>query len=188
MVIRCSNCGSKKVNVNEVNGGYNLKEGAIGVAVFGAKGAILGVNGKTNVSYHCQECGERLSKPMDSETSKKIDDLINKKNKTFEDELYLRMKKSIYKNIEWENTEEAIIRNEPSHYEYEERTPEEEKRLKQKLKADKFLKKNETIICDYTINKIFDYSGKYTVAELEDILTKIVNEKFKELIEQEKNR
>lgn len=100
MIVRCAKCGSKNIIVNEKNDGYDLKKGVIGVALLGTGGAVMGVNGKKQMFYHCQECGTTLPYPMSEFTAKKIDEYLNAPA------LYkslLDIDKKMYPNIEWEN-------------------------------------------------------------------------------------
>ena len=100
MIVRCAKCGSKNVIVNEKNDGYDLKKGAIGVALLGTGGAVMGVNGKNQKFYHCQECGTTLPYPMAEFTAKKIDEYLNAPAVY---KSLLDIDKKMYPNIEWEN-------------------------------------------------------------------------------------
>lgn len=74
---RCAACGSDKVVAGTVKDGYSFKKGVLGVAVFGAVGAVAGLDGKKHESYKCMACGMELAQPMDQETKMAIDDCVN---------------------------------------------------------------------------------------------------------------
>ena len=74
---RCAACGSDKVVVGTVKDGYSFKKGVLGVAVFGAVGAVAGLDGKKHESYKCMACGMELAQPMDQATKMAIDDCVN---------------------------------------------------------------------------------------------------------------
>ena len=104
---RCAACGSSKVFTEEKSEGYSIAKGAIGTALFGTGGAVMGVNGKSNVYYHCAECGQTLSYTMPESVKKAIDDAIANP------EIYitfLKSQKEHYPNIEWNERVLKIIR------------------------------------------------------------------------------
>ena len=74
---RCAACGSDKVVVGTVKDGYSFKKGVLGVAAFGAVGAVAGLDGKKRESYKCMACGMELAQPMDQATKMAIDDCVN---------------------------------------------------------------------------------------------------------------
>lgn len=70
---RCSACGSPNVVVDYENGGYSYSKGIVGTVVFGAPGAVAGINGKTKQVFKCPDCGLTLSSPMSDEIKLMID-------------------------------------------------------------------------------------------------------------------
>ena len=101
MSIRCSKCGSKNIDYSENNEGYDIKKGAVGVALFGTGGAAMGINGNSKRIYHCKDCGAMLPYPMSEFNASKIDEYLASPA------IYrtlLDMEKKFYPNIEWEST------------------------------------------------------------------------------------
>ena len=74
---RCANCGSKKISIIDKNDTYDIKKGAIGVALLGASGAVMGINGKSTKYYHCNECGSTLAYKMPEKIASNIDKYLN---------------------------------------------------------------------------------------------------------------
>ena len=74
---RCAACGSSQVVKGDMKTGYSFTKGAIGVAVFGAVGAVAGLDGKKQDVYHCSACGMSMSHPMDDLTKMAIDDCVH---------------------------------------------------------------------------------------------------------------
>lgn len=48
---RCAACGSPNVVTASENGGFSYSKGIAGAIVFGAPGAVAGINGKTKQVY-----------------------------------------------------------------------------------------------------------------------------------------
>ena len=65
---RCAVCGSPHVRKEENNSGFSYKKALVGTVVFGAVGAVAGINGKTTVAYTCSDCGSIMPEPMDKYT------------------------------------------------------------------------------------------------------------------------
>ena len=101
MKIRCASCGSKNVSVSENSEGYDVKKGLVGTALMGTGGAVMGVNGKKQKYYHCNECGELLNHCMAPDIAENIDKYIEQPA-IFK--FMLVDYKKRYKNIEWEDT------------------------------------------------------------------------------------
>lgn len=47
---------------SESNDGFSYKKAALGTIVFGAVGAVAGINGKKTVTYKCDRCGHTITK------------------------------------------------------------------------------------------------------------------------------
>lgn len=130
---RCAACGSDKVIVGTVKDGYSFKKGVLGVAVFGAVGAVAGLDGKKHESYKCMACGMELAQPMDQATKMAIDDCVN----------YVEMRqmhnwsmlKYRYPNIESGNADKAIRNRANSLQAYVSQVIEEEKEKIERFKA-----------------------------------------------------
>lgn len=130
---RCAACGSDKVVVGTVKDGYSFKKGVLGVAVFGAVGAVAGLDGKKHESYKCMACGMELAQPMDQATKMAIDDCVN----------YVEMRqmhnwsmlKYRYPNIESGNADKAIRASANSLQAYIAQVLEEEKERIARFKA-----------------------------------------------------
>ena len=73
---RCAACGSPNVVKHEQKDGFSYKKAIAGTVVFGAIGAVAGIDGKTKEVYSCPDCGATLSEPMDSITQAKIDSVM----------------------------------------------------------------------------------------------------------------
>ena len=73
---RCAACGSPNVVKHEEKDGFSYKKAIAGTVVFGAIGAVAGIDGKTKEVYSCPDCGATLSEPMDSITQAKIDSVM----------------------------------------------------------------------------------------------------------------
>lgn len=130
---RCAACGSDKVVVGAVKDGYSFKKGVLGVAVFGAVGAVAGLDGKKHESYKCMACGMELAQPMDQATKMAIDNCVN----------YAEMRqmhnwsmlKYRYPNIESGNADRAIRNRANSLQAYVAQVIEEEKEKIERFKA-----------------------------------------------------
>lgn len=73
---RCAACGSPNVVKHEEKDGFSYKKAIAGTVVFGAIGAVAGIDGKTTYVYSCPDCGATLSHPMDDITKGKIDNVM----------------------------------------------------------------------------------------------------------------
>ena len=73
---RCAACGSPNVAKHEQNDGFSYKKAIAGTVVFGAVGAVAGINGKDTEVFACPDCGASLREPMDSITQAKIDSVM----------------------------------------------------------------------------------------------------------------
>lgn len=74
---RCANCGSPHVIKQEFDVQFSYKKALVGTAVFGAVGAVAGINGKRKYTYLCQDCGHQAALPMDDVTKNSIDRLVD---------------------------------------------------------------------------------------------------------------
>ena len=72
-IYRCSACGSPNVVTASENGGFSYSKGIAGAIVFGAPGAVAGINGKTKQVFKCPDCGLTLDSPMSNEIKVIID-------------------------------------------------------------------------------------------------------------------
>lgn len=98
MSIRCALCGSNQVAIDTSNEGFNVGKAFAGTILFGAAGAVMGVNGNKRYYYHCAACGTTLSYSMIKDISIDIDKCIaDKDNSVYS----LRAYKKTYPNIEW---------------------------------------------------------------------------------------
>ena len=59
--LKYSNPGTYR-KVSEVNDRFSYKKAAVGTLVFGAVGAVAGINGKKTVTYQCDKCGHSITK------------------------------------------------------------------------------------------------------------------------------
>ena len=48
--------------VSESNNKFSYSKAAVGTLVFGAVGAVAGINGKKTVTYKCDKCGHTITK------------------------------------------------------------------------------------------------------------------------------
>lgn len=97
-IYRCALCGSSRVAVDTQKEGFSVGKGIVGTALFGPAGALMGVNGKEQLYYHCAACGQTLSYPMSEITKNSIDRmLLNPQAFTS----LLKKEKEQYPNIEW---------------------------------------------------------------------------------------
>ena len=48
--------------VSESGGQFSYKKALLGTVVFGAVGAVAGINGKRTVTYQCDKCGHTITK------------------------------------------------------------------------------------------------------------------------------
>ena len=104
MSIRCFKCGSKNIqDVTEKDKSYSVGKGLVGTVLFGAGGAVMGIDGKVTVStnYVCRDCGWIEKFYMDYSISSCIDKAIEEN-----DEFSLRMYKKRFPNIEWTDKKE----------------------------------------------------------------------------------
>ena len=72
-IYRCSACGSPNVVTSSENCGFSYSKGIAGAIVFGAPGAVAGINGKTKQVFKCPDCGLTLDSPMSNEIKVMID-------------------------------------------------------------------------------------------------------------------
>ena len=73
---RCAICGSPHVVRDSVGGGFDYKKAAVGTIVFGAAGAVAGMDGKQTTVYKCAACGHTLTYDMPFETKHQIDECV----------------------------------------------------------------------------------------------------------------
>lgn len=107
--MRCPGCGSTRVIFESHKEGYDFKKGVAGAVLFGAVGAVAGVNGKKTSSYHCAACGQTFSRLMSESVANQITMAIKSNNYTA-----LACYKRDYPNIEWEesrNVQSRIVQN-----------------------------------------------------------------------------
>ena len=112
--MRCAVCGSKRVIEEVKNEGFNHKKGALGVALIGQLGALMGLSGNKVTYYHCAECGQVLNKCMNELEAREIDQAINDKdNPIFMEELLKYKEKYINLEIsqEYETQAQKYIRS-----------------------------------------------------------------------------
>ena len=108
MSLRCAVCGSKNVAEEFKNEGFNHKKAALGVALVGSIGTLVGINGNKMKCYHCGECGQTLNYAMSDSEARSIDFAIDHKNiPSFLEEL--RNYKNKYKNIEFSSVDEMNL-------------------------------------------------------------------------------
>ncbi len=99
MNVRCWKCGSKNVNVTLINQqSYSVGKGVAGTLLFGAAGAVMGTNGKSEEKkrYVCQACGEVSTSCMSQSMCEHIE------RELADDSFLLPSLKQSYPNIEWE--------------------------------------------------------------------------------------
>lgn len=60
---RCAICASPNVLKNKEKDGFSYKKAIAGTVVFGAIGAVAGIDGKTKEVYSCPDCGNTLPHP-----------------------------------------------------------------------------------------------------------------------------
>ena len=96
---RCAACGSSHVVVDTKKEGFSVGKAVVGTAVFGAGGAVMGVNGKEKLYYHCAACGQTLSYPMQDFQKDIIDRYLSNPAKYSS---LLEDQKKHYPNIEWD--------------------------------------------------------------------------------------
>lgn len=72
---RCAACGSANVVTDKQSEGvsYNYKKGIVGAAVFGAGGAIAGIENKSVQVFKCSDCGVTLTYSMPDDMKSIID-------------------------------------------------------------------------------------------------------------------
>lgn len=70
---RCAACGSPNVIQQTENDGYSYKKGILGAIMFGAAGAVAGVDGGKKQVYKCPDCGLTLNAPMSLDIKQIID-------------------------------------------------------------------------------------------------------------------
>lgn len=97
--MRCPGCGSTRVIFESHKEGYDFKKGVAGAVLFGAVGAVAGVNGKKTSSFHCAACGQTFSRLMSESVANQITMAIKSNNYTA-----LACYKRDYPNIEWEES------------------------------------------------------------------------------------
>ena len=73
---RCAACGSPNVVRDTVGGGFDYKKAAVGTIVFGAVGAVAGMDGKQTTVFKCPACGQTLTYDMNFETKYQIDQCV----------------------------------------------------------------------------------------------------------------
>ena len=94
MLSRCAVCGSTSVRRTEENEGYSYKKGIAGTIVFGAIGAVAGINGKKTTVYKCGHCGHTMHSTLNESTCKRIDDCFRN-----HDYMMWKTLKSVYPGI-----------------------------------------------------------------------------------------
>ena len=72
---RCASCGSPNVVTDTQTGevSYNYKKGIVGTVVFGAAGAVAGIESKSQKVFKCQDCGITLTYEMPASLRNAID-------------------------------------------------------------------------------------------------------------------
>lgn len=108
---RCAACGSSNVAADTKMEGFSVGKGIAGTALFGSAGAVMGINGKSKLYYHCAVCGQTLTYTMPVVIKNAIDSYLNDPQSNIE---MLEWEKKNYPNIEWKpekekNKEEAPI-------------------------------------------------------------------------------
>ena len=95
---RCAACGSSHVVVDTKKEGFSVSKAVAGTVLFGSVGAVMGVNGKEQLYYHCADCGQTLRYPMSDFIKTSIENhLDDSENNLF----LLEQEKKKYPNIEW---------------------------------------------------------------------------------------
>ena len=59
--LRYANPGTYR-KISEANDRFSYSKAALGTLVFGAFGAVAGINGKKTVTYQCDKCGHTITK------------------------------------------------------------------------------------------------------------------------------
>ena len=95
---RCAACGSSHVVVDTKKEGFSVSKAIAGTVLFGTGGAVMGVNGKEQLYYHCAACGQTLSYPMPEFAKTSIDKYLLEPEKY---RYFLEREKKQYPNIEW---------------------------------------------------------------------------------------
>jgi len=99
VLYRCTYCGSPNVSKQTKREGYSVKKGLVGGLMFGSIGALMGVNGKEKVYYHCVDCGADATSPMSPALKASLESYLREPEKY---ETLLEYEKKMYRNIEWE--------------------------------------------------------------------------------------
>lgn len=101
---RCEKCGSTNIT-KELIQSYSMGKGLAGQAIFGAGGTAMGVNGKQEYIYNCQDCGHTSKNIMDMYTNSDIQKAI------FDPTAYASLKydlQSKYPNIDWSGNDIGV--------------------------------------------------------------------------------
>lgn len=75
-IYRCAYCGSPNLRRSDNKSGFSYKKAIAGTAVFGAVGAVAGINGKEKFIYVCPDCGEQSDSPMDDTEKMIVDSML----------------------------------------------------------------------------------------------------------------
>lgn len=102
---RCMYCGSPNVVTQREKDGFSYTKAIEGTIVFGAVGAVAGVNGKEKTVYKCRDCGMTADSPMLPKLQAMIDlgvDIPGARERLEVDGLKIEwdVLKKQYKNIE----------------------------------------------------------------------------------------
>lgn len=119
-VYRCAACGSPKVMLDTQSGGinFNFAKGALGDAIMGPGGALVGLESTETPVFKCPDCGMTLTYPMANSIKEAIDlGVMDLKSREFlfvdGYQLTWEFLQSQYKNIESGPADHEIqVRNE----------------------------------------------------------------------------
>lgn len=149
---RCAVCGSSRVTPETKKEGYNKARGAVGMALFGLKGAVAGASGNEVVYYHCADCGHTLNKCM-SEFEKK--DLERCLQNPVANEFVLKNYKQKYRNIEWKEPIKSVSN---SNKKVTELSAEEKDKIRQE----------NILVQTYILDTLYESRNRYGIIEICD--------------------
>lgn len=171
---RCEFCGSKNLTI-ESEDNYSLGKGALGVALFGTGGAVMGVNGKTDKIYKCNDCGHISKTHMDDSLELYISVALISPNKY---KSVLDEARTKYKNIETP-VSQTTFNDEKLKNEYNEDSSKFDKLelYKKKLNTNKY----RAYIYPMIVEKIRENSC-YTKKDALDLIKTEVKKEYTDII------
>ena len=172
MSIRCAQCGSRRVAIDTNKEGFSVGKAVVGTALFGAGGAVMGINGKEKQYYHCAACGSVLSYPMSELESNEIDSLLlYPENNSY----ILSSKKERYPNIEWSEDSSTSAATIPSAGNDAYASEEERYEALKKMGSNIFVK-NSTLFYEIFKSVIKTITTPIPLFEIKNMLYKKVME------------